>query len=104
MVKDKKIEGLHYVGKGENINWVKVATSIVKEKAQREEMHILKNGGSMELSKLNGAEEVSHKLPSSILALKFEEPKLTNKCSYGILPTEFTKVGKIHVFLADLLK
>ncbi len=79
MVKEFVFEGLHYVGKGENINWVRVATSIVREKAQRKEMHILKSGGSMALSKLNGAEEVSHKLPSSILALKFEEPKLTNK-------------------------
>ncbi len=58
----------------------------------------------MELSTLSGAREVSRKLPSSLPTLKLEKPKPTSKCPYGILPMEFTKVGKIHVFLVDLLK
>jgi hypothetical protein len=58
----------------------------------------------VELYELNGVGEVSHKLPSNLLALKLEKLELTNRCPYGTLLMEFRKVGKIHVFLVDLLK
>jgi hypothetical protein len=67
-------------------------------------MHILKSGALVELFELIGVREVSHKLPSSLPALKLGEPEPIGKCPYGILHVEFTKVGKIHVFLVDLVK
>jgi len=100
----RKLKGYIVQVKGENINWARAATSIAREKTRREEVRILKSGGSVELFDFNGAREVSHKLPSSLHALKLKEPKPTGKCMYGILPMEFTKVGKIHVFSIDLLK
>ncbi len=101
MKEERKLKGYIVQVKGENINWARVATSIAREKTRREEVRILKSGGSMELFEFNGARQVLHKLPSSLHALKLKEPKPTGKCMYGILPMEFTKVSKIHVFLID---
>jgi len=67
-------------------------------------MHILKNGASVEFFELSGVREVSHKLPSSLPALKLGELEPIGKCPNGILHVEFTKVCEIHVFLVDLLK
>jgi hypothetical protein len=99
--------------KGEAINWAEPTTSIAREKAQRKEVRILKNGGSMKFFDLSGTKEVSHKLDINVilklptyilLTINDEKPKPTGLCPYGILPIEFTKVGKLHVFLGDLLK
>jgi hypothetical protein len=60
--------------KGKNINWARAVALITRKKARREKVHILKSGGSMELLKFNGAEEVLRKLYNSLHALKLEEP------------------------------
>ncbi len=51
-----------------------MVVSIAREKAQIEEVRILKSGGSVELFELSGAGEVLHKLPNSLHAFKVEEP------------------------------
>jgi hypothetical protein len=58
----------------------------------------------VEFFELSGTREVLCKLPSSLLAFKFEKLEPTSRCMYNILLVEFTKVGEIHVFLVDLLK
>lgn len=84
-----------------------MVVSIAREKAQREEVRILKSGGLVELSDLSGAREVSHKFHINVMRKQLaytlptfnnEGPEPTSKFLYGILLIELMKVSELHFF------
>jgi len=50
------VKGYIVEQKGEDVNWAKTTISIAREKAQLEEVKVMKSGGSMDMIEFNGGD------------------------------------------------
>jgi hypothetical protein len=94
--------------KGEKVNWAKVVASTNWEKARRKEIKLIKSGSTYLFRKACGGEG---SVEFDCKFYRFEQPsaivgfdKEATIYPYGVSPTKFLRMTKVHVLLQNLLK